>query len=176
MLDKPTSPALCHLPPKSTPHNETIKNIHINCNSLVPHASEVGLLAKNLSPHIIPISETWCTDRAPHSLVGVEYYTLLRNDTGLINVDSSRDTRGGGGALYIHKTLSIGVGSVVKSKVNSIRKVEYVIQKVKTFSGLLLLIVVVHIYSMLNIRIFSPLFSPLAHSFIQQLIFFITRN
>lgn len=78
-----------------------MKVVHINSNSLVPHVPEFRYLANNFSSHVIAVSETWGTDRVADSLVDITNYSLIRNDKEIINLDSYRDTMGGGVALYI---------------------------------------------------------------------------
>lgn len=72
--------------------------------------------------HILGISETWLNDKKTLNVPG---YNLIRNDRGLINIDSGRDTLGGGVAFFIHEQLSTSI--VAKSKIQSIGQVEYLI-------------------------------------------------
>lgn len=93
--------------------------------------SKIRSLAKNFIPHLIAVSKTWCTDKVADALVDIE----LRNDRGLINVDSQRDTLGTGVALYVHKSLSFSINATIRSRTLSLVQIEYLIQKVCTSSG-----------------------------------------
>lgn len=110
----------------------------------MPHLSDVKSLVDQFSPQLIAISETWCTDRVPDANIDIEHYVLLRNDRGLINLDSNRDSRGGGVALYVHKSLSFSPKGTIRSRVHNVGEVEYLIQKVTTQSGSSLLMAVVY--------------------------------
>lgn len=122
----------------------TIKLVHINSNSLVPHVPEIKYLAQKFSPHLIAVSETWCTDRVPDTLIDLEHYVILRNDRGLINLDSNKDTMGGGVALFVHKSLTFSFTSTIRSKVSKIGEVEFLIQKLHNRSGSSLVVAVVY--------------------------------
>lgn len=141
----PSPPPPC--PPVVTQSNNDIsavKVIHINCNSLVPHVSEIKSLVKSFSPHFIAVSESWCTDRVLDSTIDIEHYVVIRNDRGLINLDSNRDTMGGGIALYLHESLSFSTKSTIRSKVNNVGEIEYLIQKIFTSAKMSLAIAVVY--------------------------------
>lgn len=77
------------------------------------------------------VSETWATDDTG-DVIQLDGYHLLRNDRGLFNLDSGRDTRGGGVALYIHDSLKLDSPSVLRSRIQKIDEVEFLFVKVFT--------------------------------------------
>lgn len=76
--------------------------------------------------HILAVSETWLNDS--HD-VHINNYVCVRNDRGLINLDSGKDTKGGGVAFFIHNSLKFSI--LAKSKIRNIGETEFIIVKVQ---------------------------------------------
>lgn len=71
------------------------------------------------------VAESWLNDNINLNL---KPYNLVRNDRGLINLDSRKDTKGGGVAFFIHNTLNYVV--VATSKVKRIGQVQFLMVRV----------------------------------------------
>ena len=72
---------------------------HINANSLRGHIEQIRLfLASEALIHVLAVTESWLGPSVEDTLVSLDEYILFRRD---------RNTRGGGVALYVHKSLSV---------------------------------------------------------------------
>lgn len=87
----------------------------LNCSSRVPHLSEIKLLIATKNLHVLAQTETWCSNKIAAQQLDIEDYNLVRNYRGLINLDSYRDTWGGGVDLYIDKPLKIFTQFIARS-------------------------------------------------------------
>lgn len=81
------------------------------------------LIQNNL--HVRVVLDTWLNDTIDYA---VENFNMHRNDRGLINLDTYRDTKGVGVAIFEHKSLN---GLVISSsRVNVIGETKFLITRI----------------------------------------------
>lgn len=100
----------------------------LNVNALDSNFDSVLNLVEKYKPHIIAITESWLTDSMRDKTISIKGYKILRNDRGLINVDTGKDVKGGGVMCYIWHSLY--PYDIVKSKIHNLLEVEYICFKV----------------------------------------------
>lgn len=102
-----------------------IKIGYCNADSILCNLDNILAFLCSNKLHILAVSETWLIDTDMLEFPGYKY---LRNDRCLINLDSNRDTKGGGVAFIIHNSLQLR--TLAYSKVKSIGETEFLLDKV----------------------------------------------
>lgn len=98
---------------------------YCNSNSLTANFDKIENFILDNKIHLLTMSESWLGDRKNVLLNDIPGYSLLRNDRGLINLDTGRDTMGGGVAFYLHKSFRATKMSI--SKVKNLGEIEYML-------------------------------------------------
>ena len=75
------------------------------------------------------IAESWLNDNIN---LNFDEYNLFRNDRGLINLDTLKDTKGGGVAFFVHTSLCCN--TVARSRINKIGETEFLMVRVSDAS------------------------------------------
>ena len=117
-----SSPISSIASPRISSNPPALKLGYCNADGLLDNIATVHEFISFNNLHILCVSETWLT---ANSDVFFEGYNVFRNDRGLINLDSGKDTRGGGVAIIVCNNLSVTV--VAMSKVRAIGQVEFLI-------------------------------------------------
>ena len=81
--------------------------IHFNARSVIPKLSELRFFAKNTTPSVISITESWLDHTVNDSEIEIENYVVVRKD---------RNRSGGGVCMFIHKDLSFNVRNDLEHK------------------------------------------------------------
>ena len=90
------------LPPCTNSTSGKTNNFKINCmstnaRSIINKFSEFQVFVDNHAPHLIAITESWCSNSISNAEINLGGYTLYRHDR--IN------SVGGGVLLYVHESL-----------------------------------------------------------------------
>lgn len=75
--------------------------VHLNTQSLFPKIGEIQVLADDVKPDILCLSETWLSDKIPDGLIYLPNYTIFR-------ADRLSCKRGGGLACYVSDQIVDG--------------------------------------------------------------------
>ena len=126
---KPNFPSVSFPSINSHPHKvnqlSDINFGYCNVDGLIDNLDTVQQFVISNKFHIVAFSETWLTENSNPSFPG---YSILRNDRGLVNLDTMKDTKGGGVAVLVHNSLRASI--IHRSKVQAIGEVEFVIVKI----------------------------------------------
>ena len=84
---------------------------HLNINSVLPKIDELRIIAKEMNPSVIGLTETKIDSSVNDEEIHINGYTLERSD---------RDRRGGGVACYIRSDLSYNVRNTFSDEIENI--------------------------------------------------------
>lgn len=98
---------------------------YCNADGLRSNLPTVNQFINDNKLHIMAIAESWLNDTVN---INLHNYRLVRNDRGLINLDTGRDTRGGGVAFFIHTSLHSTI--IARSRVKIIGEIEFLILRI----------------------------------------------
>ena len=76
---------------------EEIKCVCLNARSIINKKDELNIMADDIKPHIIGITETWANNDVTDAELGLEGYAMFRKDR--------MGRRGGGVLLYIKDNI-----------------------------------------------------------------------
>ena len=98
---------------------------HLNINSILPKIDELRIIAKEINPSIIGLTETKIDNNVNDEEIQISGYNIERAD---------RDRRGGGVACYIRSDLSYNVRNTFSDEIENIF-VDIMLRKTKSISG-----------------------------------------
>ena len=85
--------------------------LHLNINSVLPKIDELRIIAKNMNPSVIGLSETKLDSSVLNEEIEIDGYTLERSD---------RNRRGGGVACYIRNNHSYNLRANFSDEIENI--------------------------------------------------------
>lgn len=154
-MQKPPNPTVFDESQHVADNFVNLKIGYCNADGILSNFDDIQGFIVNQKFHIFAISETWLTDSQQVVFPG---YFLFRNDRGLINLDSGRDTRGGGAAILVHNSLRRAL--VHKSRVSKIGEVEFLMAEISDSS---------QSWSILIVSVYRPPNGVCYHEFFSSL-------